>query len=336
MPANKEALARYKIIDSALRDKRKPYPTLEEIVSTCEEVLGKTFSKSTIQKDILALRFDESLNYNAPIEFSRQHGGYYYKDENYSIASIALTGSEIDAIEFAAGILEQFKGTDLYGEFDHAVEKILQTLSIRKILKNEQIEKIIQVEKASYFKGTQYLSELVKMIKQSQVITFDYHSFERDHPNKHILHPYLLKEYRNRWYLTGYHPEKKAIRTFGVDRIENIKASKEAYIMQEDFDPINYFKYSFGISTTDNKPEEVVLSFTPNEGKYIKNQTIHHTQEILKDTTKELRISIKVMVSYELRMQIMGYGHNVKVIKPASLAKEIKEMHEQAVRRYEE
>jgi predicted DNA-binding transcriptional regulator YafY len=104
--------------------------------------------------------------------------------------------------------------------------------------------------------------------------------------------------------------------------------------MQEDFDPISYFKYSFGISTTDNKPEEVVLSFTPNEGKYIKNQTIHHTQQIITDTAKELRISIKVMVSYELIMQVMGYGDQVKVVKPASLASTVKEMHERAIERY--
>ena len=334
MPANKEALIRYRIIDGALRDKQKPYPTLGEIVELCENVLGKSFSESTIQKDIYALRNDQGLNYNAPIEFSRQHSGYYYTEDSYTIASIALTGGELNAIEFAAGILEQFKGTELHGEFDNAVEKILQTLSIRKILKNEQIEKIIQVEKASYFKGTEYLSQLIEIIKKSQVVSFDYHSFERDGAKRHTLHPYLLKEYRNRWYLVGYHPEYKAIRTFGIDRMDNLKSGKEKYTMIEKFDPIAYFKHSFGISISDNKPEEVILSFAPLEGKYIKSQTIHSTQKIITDTDKELRISINVMVSYELQMQIMSYGDQVKVIKPASLAKTVKEMHKKAAEKY--
>lgn len=333
MPANKEALIRYRIIDGALRDKQKPYPTLGEIVELCENVLGKSFSESTIQKDIYALRNDQGLNYNAPIEFSRLHNGYYYTEDSYTIASIALTGAEINAIEFAAGILEQFKGTELYNEFDNAVEKILQTLSIRKILKSEQIEKIIQVEKAFYFKGTELLSQLVEIIKKSQIISFDYHPFERD-VKKHTLHPYLIKEYRNRWYLIGYHPEHKAVRTFGIDRINHLKASKEKYVMIENFDPITYFKHSFGISITDNIPEDVILSFSPLEGKYIKNQSIHATQKIIVDNDKELRISINVMVSYELQMQLLGYGDQVKVMKPASLAKTVKAMHQKALERY--
>ena len=334
MPANKEALIRYRIIDGALRDKQKPYPPLEEIVELCESVLGKTFSASTIQKDIYALRFDNGLNYYAPIEFSRLHNGYHYTEDGYTIASIALTGAEINAIEFAAGILEQFKGTELHEEFDNAVEKILQTLSIRKILKNDQIEKIIQVEKAPYFKGTEHLSQLIEIIKKSQIVSFDYQSFEREHPKKHTLHPYLLKEYRNRWYLVGYHPEYKAIRTFGIDRMANLKAGKEKYTMIDKFDPITYFKHSFGISISDNKPEEVVLSFAPMEGKYIKNQSIHQSQTIITDNDKEVRIGINVIISDELQMQLLSYGDHVKVIKPSSLAKKMKEMHQKAVERY--
>ena len=334
MPANKEALIRYRIIDGALRDKQKPYPTLAEIVELCEKVLGKNFSESTIQKDIYALRNDQGLKYNAPIEFNRQNKGYYYTDANYTIASIALTGGEINAIEFAAGILEQFKGTELYGDFDNAVEKILQTLSIRKILKNEQIERIIQVEKAHYFKGTEYISQLIEIIKKSQIISFDYYSFERSDTKKHTLHPYLLKEYRNRWYLVGYHPAYKAIRTFGIDRMDNLIAGKEKYKMIGNFNPITYFKYSFGISIYDNKPEEVVLSFTPMEGKYIKNQSLHQSQKIITDTVRELRISIQVIVSHELQMQLLSYGDQVKVIKPTSLAKTIEEMHKRAGERY--
>ncbi len=104
--------------------------------------------------------------------------------------------------------------------------------------------------------------------------------------------------------------------------------------MVDNFDPITFFKHSFGISITYNKPEEVVLSFSPLEGKYIKNQSIHTTQKILTDNNKEVRISINVMVSYELQMQLLSYGDQVKVIKPASLAKTVKSMLQKALDRY--
>lgn len=62
MPANKEALIRYRIIDGLLRDKQNPFPSMDIILEKCESVLGKTFSESTIQKDIYTLRKDQGLN----------------------------------------------------------------------------------------------------------------------------------------------------------------------------------------------------------------------------------------------------------------------------------
>jgi predicted DNA-binding transcriptional regulator YafY len=70
------------------------------------------------------------------------------------------------------------------------------------------------------------------------------------------------------------------------------------------------------------------------QGKYIKSQSLHHTQEILADNEKELRVKIRVLVSYELQMQILSYGDQVKVLKPASLVREIKEMHGRAFKQY--
>lgn len=332
MPANKEAFIRYRIIDGCLRNKQKPFPTIMELAEACEDVLGTSFSKSTIQKDIYAMRNDEGLNYQAPIKFHKYNNGYSYTDPKYTISSVPLTGNEINAIEFAAGILEQFRGTELHEQFDNAVGKILETLSIRKILNNEQLEKIIQVEKAYSYKGTEYLSQIVDLIKKSSIVKFDYHSFERDDIKGHILHPYLLKEYRNRWYLIGYHPGYKEIRTFGVDRISKLQDSGKEYTMIKDFDPVMYFEHSFGI--TNGKPEEIVLSFSPQEGLYIKSQSLHKTQKIIIDTKEEFRVSIKVMPSYELQMQLLSYGENVKVLKPKYLADKIKEIHKISADQY--
>ena len=334
MPVNKEALIRYRIIDSALRDKQKPFPTLEELVALCEKVLGKTFSSSTIQKDIYALRNDEGLNYHAPIKFNKGRNGYYYAEPEYTITSIALTEDEINAIEFAAGILEQFKDTELHDTFDHAVEKIMETLCIRKVLHNDPLEKTIQLEKAPYFKGSQLIPKLLETIKRGLIVSFDYHFFERE-VQTYLLHPYLLKEYRNRWYLIGFSPERNAIRTFGLDRIENLQISKDQFKVMDNFDPIAIFKHSFGISLTDNQPEEVILLFTPFQAKYIKNQPIHHTQEILCDNDQECQIQIKVMISDELKMQVLSYGNQVKVLKPDSLAKKIRSTHLAAAELYE-
>lgn len=71
MSLNKEALCRYKVIDACISSKRKPFPSIYELISACEDTIGKSFTISTIQKDIKALKEDEILGYLAPIKYSK-------------------------------------------------------------------------------------------------------------------------------------------------------------------------------------------------------------------------------------------------------------------------
>ncbi len=99
MPANKYALLRYRIIDRCLKNTGKPYPSREDLRSTCEEALygsgGDAISLSTIDKDIWAMKNEGELGYYAPISFSRTHGGYFYEDPEYSISELSLGDDDL-------------------------------------------------------------------------------------------------------------------------------------------------------------------------------------------------------------------------------------------------
>lgn len=88
MPANKNALIRYKTIDKCLCNPYRRW-TLEDLVDACSDALyemegiDKGVSVRTIQSDIQTMRSDK-LGYNAPIEVY-DHKYYRYADEEYSI-----------------------------------------------------------------------------------------------------------------------------------------------------------------------------------------------------------------------------------------------------------
>jgi hypothetical protein len=96
MPANLNALIRYKTIDRLLSTGRKY--ALSELVKHCSEHLGesrgmyKTISKRTVQEDIRILRSD-ILGFNAPIKNS--FGKYYYEERNYSIFNTGVSNIDI-------------------------------------------------------------------------------------------------------------------------------------------------------------------------------------------------------------------------------------------------
>ena len=80
--------------------------------------------------------------------------------------------------------------------------------------------------------------------------------------------------------------------------------------------------------------ETIILSFTPNQGKYVKTLPLHITQETLIDDDTEFRISIDVIPNYELIQTILKQGDTVKVIEPQWLADKIKENLKRTLKKY--
>ena len=334
MPVNKEAFIRYRLIDQCLRNTRSPFPNSQTLMNVFEDKLGKSFSLRTIVSDIKSMTEDEELGYNAPIKFSKKEGGYHYTDPNFTIASVSLTNKDIQAIEFATSVLQQYKGVGIFAQFDDAVDKILNTISIRDLFKEAESKKIIQIEKIPYFKGGEWLSLLLSAIKEHEVVSFVYQKYNSSEGKELLVHPYLLKEYRNRWYLIGLTDRKNLISIYGLDRMSKLKITKDKYRYSHDFDHQIYFKHAYGITTFESQPELIELSFSSVYGQYILNQPMHETQITLVDDAHEIRVSLEVGVTPELIRDILGMGTNVKVIKPSSLIKLIQKDLTQTLKQY--
>jgi predicted DNA-binding transcriptional regulator YafY len=88
--------------------------------------------------------------------------------------------------------------------------------------------------------------------------------------------------------------------------------------------PADYFKNSYGVMTSeDEEPEEIVLSFEPLQGKYIKSFPLHESQKILVDDDNELRVSLKLYITHDLIMELLSFGGDVTVLHPESLVKNV-------------
>lgn len=332
MPKNKNAFIRYRIIDTALRNRHKKYPTKKELIDACSG-LG-TVSERTIDKDIYDMKNDEELGYFAPIEYDRKHNGYCYTDPDYSINKIPLKQEDLYALEFACSLLKQFEGIGPVKQFMQSVSKIEDFISMRRIA-GESLDEVIQTEKSLSQKGNEYLGPLLHAIKEKQVLVLHYQRFGESAIKHYTYHPYVLKEYRNRWYVTGKDEGKNRIITFALERIKEVLTTKQYFEVDVSFSAKNFFKHSFGISViSEYKPEKVVLQFEPSESPYIKSQPLHQTQQIVAETEKAFIISLEVIPSYELKAQILSYGDKVEVLEPESLRKEQVETLRKALKKY--
>lgn len=109
MPANKNALIRYKTIDRCLRNRFRRW-TIDDLTEACSaalremEGITKGVSVRTVQGDLQMMRSDK-LGYNAPIEvFDRIY--YQYADPNYSINGMPLTEDDCRLLRQAVEMLD--------------------------------------------------------------------------------------------------------------------------------------------------------------------------------------------------------------------------------------
>ncbi|MBX7051850.1 MAG: WYL domain-containing protein [Flavobacteriales bacterium] len=340
MPANKYALLRYRIIDRCLTNQGKPFPTREDLRQACEEALfgsgSDAISLSTIDKDIWAMKNESELGYFAPIKYSKGDGGYYYEEEGYTISELSLGDDDLEAIRFAAATLDQFRDVPIFKQYESAIEKIINRVNISTNPADKTLDQFVQFEKSTVSLGNEFLGPLLDHIRSRKSIRIQYRKFQDDKVKEYELHPYLLKEYHNRWYLVAMDADHAKIRTFGLERIAHLETGDRKFTPDKSFNADLFFKYSIGITERSDKPQDIVLSFDPVPGKFLLTQPIHPSQHIISEQKNNMVIGLKVLVTPELISFILSYGAQVKVLKPSSLRQEIKKQLGEAISFYKE
>ena len=331
MPLTREAYTRYRLIDERLR--RLPEPRLDELVDYVCEYLDRPLSSRSIQRDIQDMRYNQSLKLEAPIFFDRKTHTYRYTDSDYSIHHLPVTSDDLHGLEFAISILDQFKQLPAIHEFEEAIKKIAETVRFNKQSRGEQ--RIIQFDRPNSYRGIEYIEPVVKAIREQRRIRLQYQKFDDEAVKEHIVEPYLVREFKSRFYLLGNTASGKQhkVKTFAFDRFVELQVTDTTF-EGSPFDSEKYFENVYGITEGTGKAESVLLTFAPMQGKYVKSQPLHHSQRIVKETDTAYSVSLEVLPNTELVMQLLSYGANVKVLKPASLAKSLRAELKKAADQY--
>jgi len=321
MPLSKNAAFRYRIIDACLRNTRRPYPSVEELQETVSEGLNldALISQSSINKDLKAMRDF----YKAPIRFDKNRKGYYYEDPHFSINSFPLTEEEVRILDLSTSFLKQIKFSGYFTQFESVIEKLISGFRLSRIPGYEN-RQLLETEEPLSDTGLRWLEPVYAAILYKETLTVTYKRFNSDESKIHTFSPYLLREYRNRWYMVGFSEKAEAITTLALDRIESIERSPLPFKATEGFNEKDYFRYSFGVTVyTDSAPHHIELCFHPSVAGYLLTKPLHSSQ---KSTMKEegLHVELTCYLTPELEMAILSYGETVKVLQPEVLRDRIR------------
>ena len=325
MAVTKNPLIRYKILDKCFRNPYKRY-FIDDLIEACNVVLmeidpdSKGISRRQILDDIAFMESSEGWG----IDLIRHRDGkkvyYRYEDTGYSINNMPLNEVEVNQLQSAMQILNQFTGMPQFGWVNEMLPKLQQGIST-----TDSQNQIISFDSNQYLKGIEHLSVLYNAISFKTVLDITYQDFKSENPYHIVLHPYYLKQYNNRWFLFGMNDENKNTHwNLALDRIQQIEPVSQKY-KADKTNWEEYFDDIIGVTVPEDAPiENVMLQFSGETGKYIHNKPLHGSQVAKWLNTSLLEVTMKLKLNYELERLILSYADSVEVIMPKSLKSTIK------------
>jgi predicted DNA-binding transcriptional regulator YafY len=326
MAITKNPLIRYKILDKCFRNPYKKYyfeTLLETVNETLYEITGDAVGIKTrqLRDDISFMRSIEGWS----IELEELTDGkkkiYRYEDVNFSINNAPLNEVEMDQFQSAIQVLSQFEGMPQFEGIQAIIAKLKTDLTTPT---NDK--PFIGFDSSQDLKGIEHFSTLYNAVQNKTPLEITYKDFKTEEPYTYVFHPYYLKEYNNRWFLFGMHPESwKPDWQIAIDRLVEVQSISIPFIENEFIDWQDYFSDMIGVSKAEGAVlENVVLHFNQLTGRYMENKSIHETQKHKWIDENTLEVKIKVMVNYELERLILSYGESVRVLEPKYLKEKIK------------
>ena len=297
--AQRETVGRYSLIINRLRKKPSTFQEISDYLKMESEIQSYRFeiSKRTFQRDIQ----DIYSLYNIEIKY----------DNSLKAYKIVIN----DEPETGMRILEAF-----------------DTFNALNI--SDRLSDFIHFEKRRPA-GTENLFGLLHAIRNRVQIKFEYHKFWEDQISQRTVEPYALKEFKNRWYILANDTNDSKIKSFALDRLSNLEITKRKFTFPANFHVEENYRYCFGIISPDeDAPHEIILSFDPFQGKYIKSLPLHESQKVLVDNENELQIGLKLYLTHDFIMELLSFGSSMKVLQPQYLAEEIKEELKRALSNY--
>jgi predicted DNA-binding transcriptional regulator YafY len=295
----REYILRYTSIIKRLKKSEATFDEISDYLQRESEFQGYEFavSKRTFQRDVEDIRsmYGVDIQYN----FSRK-------------------------VYFIAEDVREEENSRMLEAFD-----MYNTLN-----KSEYFAEYIYFEKRKP-QGTEHFYGLLHAIKNRFVLQLTHHKFWQDEPTQRKVKPAGLKEFKGRWYLLAT-DETNKMKTFGLDRIIDFTIIKQRFekIPAKEINAL--FDNCFGIiNPEDTKPEKIVLSFSSEEGKYIKTYPLHSSQKIISETEDETRVELYLHSTYDLMMELLSYGCELEVIAPASLRNAIRKELAQTLKSYQ-
>jgi predicted DNA-binding transcriptional regulator YafY len=328
VPRNTEVIRQWTILREIERS-REAGVTIDDLALLC----GVT--TRTIRRDLQAL---EEAGFPLYDDRTRDDGRTRWRINGQAFRGLAagLTLSELCALYFSRALLESLAGTPFRDDVESAFEKVATTLTphMRRFL--DQLPHVIASKPDPARRRTtprqqQIIARALEATLHQRQANLTYHSHASQRTSVYLVHPYRLAYAQGGLYLLAWVPDYGEVRTFAVERIQEISLLEERFTPNEEL-PEQAFPHSMGVHS--GPPERVEVEFDASAADYVRAREWHQSQVLSEGPDGGVRIALNVCVDRSLRSWILSFGSEARVLAPEGLARDISSQLDQARSRY--
>ena len=334
MPANRNALLRYRTIDRCLRNRARRW-TLDDLIAAVSDALYEyegrdvDISRRTVQLDLQAMRSDK-LGYRAPIEvYERKY--YRYADPDYAITDSPLSEQDLSRLREVVDTLRQFSGFRQMESFGGIVGRLRDQLGQGRT----GGRRIIDFEHNEGLRGLHWVDPLYEIIAAEHRCEIGYQSFRTREARTYLLEPHFLKESRNRFFVLGYLAGGGRLMILALDRITAVRDTEQGFERRPGLEPDTFFRHTIGVSVTDQPPLDIRIRLSNARAPYVLTKPLHHTQRQVGRHDRYVEIALEVQHTFELESELLALGEDAQVVSPPSLRRRMRQLTRAAAAGYE-
>ena len=326
MPRNAEVIRQWTILRE-IEHARAAGVTIDELAALC----GVT--TRTIRRDLQAL---EEAGFPIFDDRTRDDGRTRWSLNGLAFKGLAagLTLAELCALYFSRTLVESLSGTPFRDEVRSAFDKLGTALTphMRQFL--DQLPQVIAAKPDPLRRRTgddgqaqQIVARALEATLHHRQAVLVYHSRSSDRTKRYLLHPYRLAYAQGGLYLLAYVPEYGEVRTFAVERIQELSLQEERFTPIEELDDAA-FPNSLGVHS--GPAERVEIEFQQPVADYVLARAWHQSQMVTPAADGTIHMTLDVCLDQALKGWIMSFGPFARIVAPESLAREIADQFEKS------
>ena len=300
-----------------------------------EEMVEETgVTRRTIHRDLIAIA---EAGYPLVADREENRKVYRFTTRFRNIPPITFTLPELMTLHFLRSQIEPLAGTPFADDLEDMFRKINSALPPRYAAHLERIGRIslpLLQGKRDYRPFHDILRTLQDALIHQYRATLQYRAPGKKRATSYRIDPYTVMLYKGGLYLIAFAHNRKALRTFAVERVRSLELSRERFEIPEEFSPEEHLHQAFGIVREESIP--LTVRFAPAIAHAVRDRVWHPSQELHIGPDGSVTLSLLAGGRMEMLSWILSSGDQAEVLAPAELREEVRGITARLAEQYRE